>query len=164
MTVQEHKVLENRLRRAAERQGFRMEKSRSRDPRSVDHGTYRITDQRNNSIVKANWDSPRSFGLGLDDVARFLFEDINVLVYRGPEHEIAEWVDEHRLNDEPLLTYRHGSTTGAIRDVDGKQRHIPDGWVLDYGDGDEYILGVWGEDDGAVDQAIAEAREHLRRR
>jgi hypothetical protein len=35
----QHKVRENRLRRAAYRQGLRLEKSRRRDPRAVDYGT-----------------------------------------------------------------------------------------------------------------------------
>lgn len=36
------KVLENRLRRAAERQGFLLEKSRRRDPRAKDFDRYRL--------------------------------------------------------------------------------------------------------------------------
>lgn len=36
------KVLENRLRRMAERQGFLLEKSRRRDPKSKDFGLYRL--------------------------------------------------------------------------------------------------------------------------
>ena len=63
MTVVEYKVLENRLRRAADRQGLRLEKSRARDPHAVDHGTYQFVDQRNNSVVKQDWDLPRGFGL-----------------------------------------------------------------------------------------------------
>jgi len=35
-------VRENRLRRMAERQGFRLEKSRRRDLRAVDYGTFAI--------------------------------------------------------------------------------------------------------------------------
>ena len=35
MTVQEYKVLENRMRRAAERQGLRLEKSRAALPGSL---------------------------------------------------------------------------------------------------------------------------------
>ena len=37
-----HKVRENRLRRAAERQGLRLVKSRRRDPRAVGLGTYML--------------------------------------------------------------------------------------------------------------------------
>ncbi len=36
------KVRENRLRRMAGRQGYRLVKKRSYDPRALDHGTYRL--------------------------------------------------------------------------------------------------------------------------
>lgn len=42
MTAQELKVYENRIRRAAERQGLRLEKSRRRDHRAPDYGKYRL--------------------------------------------------------------------------------------------------------------------------
>jgi hypothetical protein len=38
------KVRENKLRRMAERQGLRLQKSRRRDPRALDFGTYRLVD------------------------------------------------------------------------------------------------------------------------
>jgi hypothetical protein len=38
----EEKVRENRLRRMAERQGYKLEKSRRRDPRATDYGLYRL--------------------------------------------------------------------------------------------------------------------------
>lgn len=40
----EEKVRENRLRRAAARQGLRFQKSRRRDPRARDYGRYWLTD------------------------------------------------------------------------------------------------------------------------
>lgn len=42
--TQEEKVRENKLRRAATRQGLRLEKSRRRDPRSIDYGRYWLID------------------------------------------------------------------------------------------------------------------------
>jgi hypothetical protein len=39
---QEMKVMENRIRRMAHRRGFRLEKSRRRDPEAMDYGTYRL--------------------------------------------------------------------------------------------------------------------------
>jgi hypothetical protein len=39
------KVRENRLRRAAERQGLTLSKSRRRDPRAKDYGTYQLGDR-----------------------------------------------------------------------------------------------------------------------
>lgn len=47
------KTQENRLRRSARRQGLRLVKSRRRDPRCIDYGTYMLIDDRN--IVVA-WD------------------------------------------------------------------------------------------------------------
>ncbi len=40
----ETKMIENRLRRAAERQGLRLEKSRSRDARAIDYGLFALVD------------------------------------------------------------------------------------------------------------------------
>ena len=74
MTTTEYKSLEARLRRAAERQGLLLEKSRARDARAVDFGTYRLVDERNGAVAMRDWEMPRGFGLTLDDVARYLFE------------------------------------------------------------------------------------------
>jgi len=38
------KVRENRVRRAADRQGLRLSRTRRRDPLAVDFGTYTLTD------------------------------------------------------------------------------------------------------------------------
>jgi hypothetical protein len=40
------KVRENRLRRWAEDQGYKLEKSRRRDPRAKDYGTYRLVPEK----------------------------------------------------------------------------------------------------------------------
>lgn len=64
------KVRENRLRRAAERQGFQLEKSRRRDPRALDYGTYQIVRKADGELVAQG--SQSSYGLSLDDVERFL--------------------------------------------------------------------------------------------
>ena len=45
------KVLENRLRRMADRQGFRLVKSRRRDPRARDFGTYSLVDENGDSPI-----------------------------------------------------------------------------------------------------------------
>lgn len=44
-TVSSQKVLENRLRRKADRRGWRLEKNRRRDPQSIDYGTFFLIDQ-----------------------------------------------------------------------------------------------------------------------
>lgn len=45
------KILENRLRRVAARRGYRLTRSRSRDPHAVDHGLYALADIQTNGIV-----------------------------------------------------------------------------------------------------------------
>lgn len=74
MSDTDHKVLENRLRRAAERQDLRLLKSRARDPRSRLYGTYMLVDQ-NNGVVFADHSTGRGYGLDLVDVAEWLFGD-----------------------------------------------------------------------------------------
>lgn len=71
MSDQDRKVLENRLRRAADRQGLRLEKSRLRDPRALGYGTYQLVDERANTVVHA--DDERGYGLDLRDVASYLY-------------------------------------------------------------------------------------------
>ena len=68
MTDQDYKVLENRLRRVADRQGLRLAKSRRRDPLALDHGTYWLVDIDTNGVVER-----QNFGIGLDEVAEFLW-------------------------------------------------------------------------------------------
>ena len=48
-----NKVRENRLRRAADRQGLRLEKSRSRDPNAIDYGLYALIDVQTSGAVNA---------------------------------------------------------------------------------------------------------------
>jgi len=67
----EFKVLENRLRRAADRQGLRLEKSRLRDPRAIGFGTYQLVDLATNTLVSHGLQG--GYGLGLDDIAQSLF-------------------------------------------------------------------------------------------
>jgi len=45
------KVRENRMRRKAERQGLRLDKSRRRDPRASDYGMYMLVDVATNGVV-----------------------------------------------------------------------------------------------------------------
>jgi hypothetical protein len=64
------KVREDRLRRAAKRQGLRLIKSRTRDPRALDYGAYWIKDDR-----KQVAHGPVPQGFTLDEVERFLTGD-----------------------------------------------------------------------------------------
>jgi hypothetical protein len=55
-----NKVDENRLRRMAERQGFKLVKSRRRDPLARDYERYVITDADGKPIAGRQWSSDRS--------------------------------------------------------------------------------------------------------
>ncbi len=51
MNPVQYKTYENRLRRAAERQGYMLVKSRRRDPRAIDYGKYvLVEDKKGNRI------------------------------------------------------------------------------------------------------------------
>lgn len=60
------KVRENRLRRAAERQGLALVKSRRRDPRAVDFGLYWLTNPATNTL------ETHEHGLSLDEIEAYL--------------------------------------------------------------------------------------------
>jgi hypothetical protein len=72
MTSTQYKSLETRLRRVAQRRALRLDKSRSRDPRATDYGTYQLVDMRTNALVSSGLD--RGYGLSLADVAERLLE------------------------------------------------------------------------------------------
>ena len=46
-----NKIHEDKIRRAANRQGFRLVKSRRRDPRAISHGCCMLTDTATNTVV-----------------------------------------------------------------------------------------------------------------
>ncbi len=73
MSPAQLKVLENRLRQAAKRQGLELQKSRRHDPNALLYGTYQLVDQDTNGVVFADWALQRGYGLHLDDVADYLF-------------------------------------------------------------------------------------------
>lgn len=70
MSDQDYKVLENRLRRGAERQGLSLEKSRTRDPRAAEYGTYQLVDTSTNTLVACGLSG--GYGLDLGDIAQRL--------------------------------------------------------------------------------------------
>lgn len=69
---QETKVRENRLRRAADRQGLRLSKSRSRDPKALDFGLYALIDTETNGTVHPMLANRWSHALTLDEVEQWL--------------------------------------------------------------------------------------------
>lgn len=73
MTPTEFKTYENRVRRAAQRQGLRLEKSRARDPRAAGYGTYMLVSIDTGGVVFADWAGQGGYGLDLADVANYLW-------------------------------------------------------------------------------------------
>ena len=75
MDTQE-KIRENRLRRIAQRQGLRLEKSRRRDPLAADYGLYYVVDGPAPQRHHANWRSrimvSPELGMTLDEAETFL--------------------------------------------------------------------------------------------
>lgn len=65
-----NKVRENKVRRAAERQGLTLQKSRRRDPRAYDFGRYILVDGRSTAVVVGGGDL--SFTADLDEVEAYL--------------------------------------------------------------------------------------------
>jgi hypothetical protein len=72
MTPEQVKIFEARLRRAAKRQGMIMRKSRTRDPRAIDYGTYRLLDENSGNVQLHD---SRGNGVSLLAVEQFLFGD-----------------------------------------------------------------------------------------
>src|ERR1700730_7281023 len=66
------KIRENRLRRMAERQLLRLEKSRRRDPRAPDFGGYMLVNDRNIAVLGA---LQNAYEATLDDVEAYLTDD-----------------------------------------------------------------------------------------
>ena len=64
------KVRENRLRRAARRQGLMLVKSRRRDRGAADYGTYGIIDPQRDAWVA--WRGAHGYGMDLDRVEAWL--------------------------------------------------------------------------------------------
>ena len=62
------KVLENRLRRQLQRMGYRLMKSRARDPYDITFGGYQVVDIRTNGLSGGHGNAGRGYGFTLDDV------------------------------------------------------------------------------------------------
>lgn len=66
------KVREDRLRRRAARQGLRLMKSRRRDRRAIDYGTYQLVNPHTHALV--SYGLSAGYGLSLDEVEEALTE------------------------------------------------------------------------------------------
>jgi len=73
MADNSEKVLENRVRRMADRQGYRLLKSRRRDPRAYDFGGYMIVDVQTGGAVYGS--NPMPYSLSLQDALEWLEDD-----------------------------------------------------------------------------------------
>jgi hypothetical protein len=106
------KVVENRIRRKAERMGLRLEKSRRRDPDAIDFDCYALTQD---GVVVFGADSGR-FDASLADVETFLMNN-----QEGGEYAITESQAIDALNrisemrKRKTLTQRKGAD--ALRTI-----------------------------------------------
>jgi hypothetical protein len=71
-TDQAEKIRENRLRNMAARQGLRLTKTRRRDPRALDYGTYMLVDANTDALVA--WGLQSGYGMTLDEIETCLKE------------------------------------------------------------------------------------------
>lgn len=68
------KVMENRLRRKADRMGFRLVKSRRRDPDALDYGCYALIDHEFGGCAFGQ--GPTGLpGASLEEIEAFLKQD-----------------------------------------------------------------------------------------
>jgi hypothetical protein len=64
---------EQRLRRAAKRQGVALVKAKTRSPDHPSYGTYGLIDPARNAWVAADWNN--GYGLTLDEVEAWLSDE-----------------------------------------------------------------------------------------
>jgi hypothetical protein len=69
------KVKENRLRRMADRRGYRLMKSRSRDPQAIDYSLYALIDVRTGGAVNPALAQRWTCSWDLDDVEDYLQDE-----------------------------------------------------------------------------------------
>jgi hypothetical protein len=72
MAKENPKVRENRLRRKADRMGYRLSKSRSRDPDAIDYGLYALLDPSTGSAVNPALAQRWVHSWSLDEVEKWL--------------------------------------------------------------------------------------------
>lgn len=70
--MSEEKVRENRLRRVAHRQGFRLLKSRARDPRDITFDGYQLVDLEIGGVVFGYGNASRGYAASLDEIEEWL--------------------------------------------------------------------------------------------
>jgi hypothetical protein len=73
LSEQEFKVLEQRARRVAKRQGLGLTRSRRRDPHAVDFGCYALFDLQTNTIIAGA--SSGRLNMSLREAIEYLLSD-----------------------------------------------------------------------------------------
>jgi len=73
--LDDSKVRENRLRRKLDRMGYRLTKSRVRDPDALTYGGYQIEDIQTGGVVAGWGNANRGYALDLDEVEVWIRED-----------------------------------------------------------------------------------------
>lgn len=66
------KTRENKLRRIADRRGYRLTRSRSRDPNAIDYGLYALIDIQTNGVVNPPIAQRWVHSWTLDEVEEYL--------------------------------------------------------------------------------------------
>jgi len=66
------KVRENRLRRMADRRGYRLDKSRARDPQALTYGGYQLINLEHGGCDCGWGNAGRGYAATLDDIEEFL--------------------------------------------------------------------------------------------
>ena len=115
MTGLAEKVRENRLRRMADRQGYRLTKSRRRDPRAIDYGSYWLADASTNGPVLGE-----QWGTDLDEIEELL--NLPTLNARGgrPHMRVPECgncgraFDKATDQDQWRATIKSGFIVGSL--------------------------------------------------
>jgi hypothetical protein len=76
LMTREEKVVETQLRRKLDRMGYRLMKSRARDPDDLTFGGYQIVDVQMNGLVAGNGNAGRGYSYSLEDVGEWVKDEI----------------------------------------------------------------------------------------
>lgn len=83
--MQDGKVQENRVRRMADRQGYRLMRSRARDPRDLTYGGYQLINLESGGCDFGWGNAGRGYAASLEDIEAYLTDDGRTATKRGPE-------------------------------------------------------------------------------
>ncbi|MDQ0725699.1 hypothetical protein [Microbacterium sp. W4I20] len=116
------KTREIRLRRAAQRQGLSLHKSRSRDPRAIGHGLFHIADGNNTAVAGHGLTGHE---MSLDDVEVYLADaqDFDVHFENFTGHAELEqtrpflwWQEHYRLGNRTFSGWMLAEPADSPRD------------------------------------------------